>query len=103
MDGTGNPVSQVDPTVVSEVFIIVNRVGNQCDDLSVPLQLDLTANPTIDFPGNTIGGCGSVELPDPQGSNIGDFEYNTEDDGSGLVFRDGDIICLLYTSPSPRD
>jgi gliding motility-associated-like protein len=92
MDGSGNPVSQVDPTVVSEVFIIINSVGNQCDDISVPLQLDLTPNPTIDFPGNTIGGCGSVELPIPQGSNIGDFEYNTEEDGSGFIFRDGDII-----------
>ncbi len=89
---TMGPLSMV-PNTTTQVFIIANSQGDSCDDLAVPVQLDLTPNPVIDSPGNVLGGCGSVELPTPDGTNINSFEYNTDEDGNGTSYNAGDLIA----------
>ena len=49
-----------------------------------------------------------THLPDLSGYSEIAIDLETRDPnlitlGSGSVRRDGEIVCLLYTSPSPRD
>ena len=88
-DHTIGPIQFIDPSV-TEVFIYDASVPG-CDT-TVMIEVNISPNPIITNPSSQLGGCGSVELPTPEGDFIDGFIYNTEEDGSGTDFDAGDTI-----------
>jgi gliding motility-associated-like protein len=88
--GTDGPLSVI-PNTATEVFIIAEATA-PCITVTESVPLDLTPNPIINFPGDLLGGCGSIELPEPDGINIISYEYNTDENGQGTSFIGGDMI-----------
>ncbi len=89
--GTDGPYFSV-PYTTTEVWIVIEALGGSCNNVAEPIELNLTHNPVIFTPGNQLGGCGGVELPQPTGEFFNSFEYNTEENGTGTSFTFGDII-----------
>jgi len=89
--GTDGPYTSV-PVSTTTVYIVARSSGQSCDDIIVPVPVSLSPNPTINSPGNMIGGCGNVELPIPDATNFISYEYNTDEMGNGIPYTGGDII-----------
>jgi len=89
--GTDGPYTSV-PVGTTTVYIVARSSGQSCNDVIVPVPVSLTPNPTINSPGNMIGGCGNVELPVPDATDFISYEYNTDEMGNGTSYTGGQII-----------
>lgn len=88
-DGQNGPVSSIDPEDVDEIYIYDSSAPGCFAEVILTLQIGEA--PDIESP-LELSGCGSIELPTPEGSNIDFFEYNLSENGTGDVYRAGDII-----------
>ena len=88
--GVNGPISFIDPEEVSSIFIYDGQV-NGCD-AEVEIPISITPYPVINSPLLQLGGCGEIILPTPDIDFAENYEYNTEEDGSGISFEEGDVI-----------
>jgi len=56
-----------------------------------PIEVSLLPIPEI-TPIGTLSACGSIELPEPQIFDFDDYNYNTQEDGFGDPYYEGDIL-----------
>lgn len=88
------------PEGINTIYVY-DANGPNCDDISGFLY-DVILEPEILSPSGTLSACGEIELPQPDINNEDDYEYNTEPDGTGTSYQDGDFISstdgitLLY-------
>jgi len=88
--GVDGPVNQINPNDVSSIFIYDGSVAGCEAEVEIPL--NITPNPIINSPLQTLGGCGQLILPEPDLDFANSYTYNTEEDGTGTDFTEGDII-----------
>lgn len=82
--------SFIDPTGIAELFIY--DANGPCETI-VPINFNVSIPPEIIFPQESLDGCGSLILPSGEfDGTVVSYEYNTEVDGSGMSFDDGDEI-----------
>ena len=87
-------------SLMSMRSISMMLLGDDCFD-EVLILLDLGQAPVIENPTEIILSCGEIaEFPEPEGIDIDDYEYNTEEDGSGDSYFAGDEIPALLTTTS---
>ena len=88
--GPSFPGSFLTFTQDTEIFVY-DESAPGCGDL-VSFFVTPLIEPQINSPSGTLTACGVIELPNPEIFNEDDWEYNTQDDGSGQSFFDGDEI-----------
>ncbi len=88
--GPSFPGSFLTLTDETEIFVYDESAPN-CGDIASFFVTPLL-EPEINSPSGTLTACGVIELPIPEIFNEDDWEYNTQDDGSGQSFFDGDEI-----------
>ncbi len=88
--GIDGPVNNIDPNEVTSIFIYDGSISGCEAEVEIPLSI--TPNPIINSPLMTLGGCGQLELPEPELDFAISYEYNTQEDGTGDTFFAGDII-----------
>jgi len=88
-EGNDGPINFIDPTMVSTIFVYG---GIEDCDAAVQLNVAVSPNPIINAPGDELGGCGSLQLPEITGDFIVSTLYNTSEDGTGTEYLPGDMI-----------
>ena len=80
------------PLGTSSIFIY-DASGVDCDD-QTSIVVNTFLEPEIISPRMPLSACGAIELPEPVIENESNtsYNYNTEPDGSGMAFFDGDEI-----------
>lgn len=92
-DGPYSPGTFINPEGLTMLYLYDSN--GPCDDVQA-VNFQVTIPPMIINPGDQLGGCGSIVLPLPETEGeVISFEYNTEEDGSGNSYIDGDEIFVI--------
>ncbi|NNK90667.1 MAG: hypothetical protein HKO89_08680, partial [Saprospiraceae bacterium] len=92
-DGPYTPGSFINPEGLDMIYLYDNN--GPCEDVKA-VNFQVTIPPIINSPAEQLGGCGSIVLPFPDiDGTVVSFQYNTEEDGSGVQYDDGDEIQAI--------
>ena len=89
-DGNDGPYTRI-PIDTDIIYMIwTPDINSSCMRVVAPVNVMLTRNPILDAPlADTLSGCGSVILPDPEGDFFNDHLYEGD---NGLFYLEGDEI-----------